>query len=91
MNELEQLNEEVSTGYDFKTWESSRVGKYIIARAERYEIETLRELARVDPSSTVEIMRLQTEARVPKLLINWIREAIAQGEQSRFALMEIEE
>ena len=86
-----QLKAEVAAGDAFKVWVSSDVGKYIIGRAKQYEIETLRDLGDADPSDMVEIIKLQAEARAPKLLMAWIGQCIAQGEESRFALMEADE
>lgn len=86
-----QLKTEVAAGDAFKVWASSDVGRYIIARAKQYEIDVLRELGDADPSDMVQIVKLQAEARAPKLLLSWVGQCIAQGEEARFALMEADE
>jgi hypothetical protein len=90
-NEVAELHAEVAVGDAFKTWAQSDIGRYIIGRAEQYELETLRTLAGTDPMNAERIFQLQADAKAPALLLRWIEEAMFMGEQARFQLMEAEE
>ena len=91
VDEVQTLKAEVSLGYEFRAWAESNVGRYIIGKAEQRELEVLRELSNADATDEGLILKLQAEAKAPKLLIRWIEEAIFAGEQANFQLMELDE
>lgn len=90
-DEIATLHAEVSVGKEFEVWTTSDVGRYLIGRAEQYELDILRELCETDPKDTIKLMRLQTEARMPGKLMQWIEEAIMRGEAAQFQLAQLEE
>jgi len=77
---------EIVIGDEFKTWCSSMVGKYIIKSTEDAETAILRELAEIDPHDTRRIQVLQSDAKALRLLLQFIAEAIARGEDAKFAI-----
>lgn len=89
--EIEQMVAEAAVGDAFATWSQSDIGRYIIGRAEQHEISVLREMAETNPQDAAAIARLQAEAKAPALLIQWIEEAMFQGEQAKFQLAELED
>lgn len=85
------LQAEVSVGDAFRTWCQSDVGQYIIGRAEQYETEILRELAGTDPKDHMRIVQLQAESHIHTSLLQWMEEAMEQGEVARFQLSNFDE
>lgn len=85
------LSAEVAVGDAFKTWIQSDVGRYIAGRAEQYELAVLKELAQTDPKETVKIIKLQAQSELPGKLLQWIEEAIEQGEIAEYQLAQMEE
>lgn len=69
-------------------WLDTDVGRYVVGRAEQYEMDVLRELATVKPADKLRIVQLQERARVPALVIRFLDEAIADGEAAKFQLEE---
>jgi len=57
-----------------------KVGKYLIERAHQCRIAALEELAEIDPNLVREIIKLQNNARIPALFLQWLDEALAQSE-----------
>ena len=70
------------------TWLDTDVGRYVVGRAEQYEMDVLRELATVKPEDRLRIVQLQERARVPALIVRFLDEAIADGEAAKFQLEE---
>jgi len=75
-----------NVGSAFKEFSTSNIGAYILKRAERDEIELLRDLAAVDSDNPEEIRRLQMRAALPKLLIEYIDEVIRDGNNAKWEL-----
>ena len=69
-------------------WLDTDVGRYVVGRAEQYEMDVLRELATVKPEDELRIVQLQERARVPALIVRFLDEAIADGEAAKFQLEE---
>ena len=69
-------------------WLDTDVGRYVVGRAEQYEMDVLRELATVKPADRIRIVQLQERARVPALIVRFLDEAIADGEAAKFQLEE---
>lgn len=64
----------------------SDVGKYLIARADTYNDELLKQFSSVSARDDEAILRLQSLAEVPRLFRKWITEAITTGEEADFQL-----
>lgn len=56
------------------------VGKYLMGRAETDRVAALQALAEVDPNDAENIRKLQNQARIPALFMQWLDEAIAEGQ-----------
>ena len=69
-------------------WLDTDVGRYVVGRAEQYEMDVLRELATAKPADRLRIVQLQERARVPALIVRFLDEAIADGEAAKFQLEE---
>ena len=69
-------------------WLGTDIGRYVVGRAEQYEMDVLRELATVKPEDRLRIVQLQERARVPALIVRFLDEAIADGEAAKFQLEE---
>jgi hypothetical protein len=70
----------VSLGLDTEHFVSNdKVGKYLVEKAHQKRIEALEALALSDPMDSAEILRLQWQARVPDLFLQWLDEAIGEG------------
>ena len=82
----EKLINQANIGADFREFVSSNVGAYLVERAEREEIEILRKLADVAPDNTEAIYKLQLQAKVPKKLMQFISEAIRDGNVAKWSL-----
>jgi hypothetical protein len=87
--DIDVMKAEVAVGDLFKQWLSSDVGKYIVGRAEQYETAILRELRDTDPKETIKIIQLQSDAKMPGKLLQWIEDAIGQGEIAGYQLNEL--
>lgn len=77
---------QVQVGELCRQWIGSEVGKYVVGAAEQYEYEVLRKLANVDPTNEKQVMQLQERAKVPGLLLEWLDEAISNGETAQYQL-----
>jgi hypothetical protein len=88
--EIETMHAEVAVGDIFKGWIQSDIGRYVVGRAEQYELSALRRLRDIDPNDKVAIARLQADAAMPGRFLQWIEEAINQGEVAKFQLEEMD-
>jgi len=89
--DVQALQADVAVSDLFTVWCQSDIGRYIIGRAEQYEVQVLKDLAGVSPTDTTRIIELQKESMIPGKILEWIEEAIERGEVARFQLSEIEE
>ena len=69
-------------------WLGTDIGRYVVGRAEQYEMDVLRELATAKPEDKLRIVQLQERAKVPALIVRFLDEAIADGEAAKFQLEE---
>ena len=86
-----KLVDDANIGADFRTFATSNIGAYLIKRAEREEIETLRKLARVPADDKDHIYKLQLQAQVPKKLLQFISEAIVAGDGAQWSIDQSQE
>lgn len=89
-DERTQLIASVQLGELCKTWAASGVGAYVVGMAEQYEIDVMRELAITKPDDQKKIMQLQERVKVPALLLQWLDDAISEGETARYQLQQEE-
>jgi ferredoxin-NADP reductase len=89
IEEVQGLKEIAASGADVKAFLTTGAGKYLKARAEVEEYNTLRELAFVDPTDTAKIISAQIKARVAGSVLNWLANALTEGEAAEFQLQEI--
>lgn len=82
------LSAQAKVGALCANWLDTDVGRYVIGRAEQYEMDVLRELATVKPEDKIRIVQLQERAKVPALIVRFLDEAIADGEAAKFQLEE---
>ena len=82
------LSAQAKVGALCANWLDTDVGRYVIGRAEQYEMDVLRELAMVKPEDKIRIVQLQERAKVPALIVRFLDEAIADGEAAKFQLEE---
>ena len=82
------LSAQAKVGALCANWLDTDVGRYVVGRAEQYEMDVLRELAAVKPEDRLRIVQLQERARVPALIVRFLDEAIADGEAAKFQLEE---
>ena len=68
-----------------------RVGQHLIERANVMRINALEQLATADPTNPDRIRELQNQARIPDLFLQWLDEAIAEGENAELAVRESEQ
>ena len=80
------LSAQAKVGALCANWLDTDVGRYVIGRAEQYEMDVLRELATVKPEDKIRIVQLQERAKVPALIVRFLDEAIADGEAAKFQL-----
>lgn len=57
-----------------------KVGLYLVDRAHECRIAALEALADVEPTDVLKITKFQNDARIPLLFLQWLDEAIANGE-----------
>ena len=82
------LSAQAKVGALCANWLDTDVGRYVIGRAEQYEMDVLRELATAKPEDKIRIVQLQERAKVPALIVRFLDEAIADGEAAKFQLEE---
>ena len=82
------LTAQAKVGALCANWLNTDVGRYVVGRAEQYEMDVLRELATVKPEDKLRIVQLQERAKVPALIVRFLDEAIADGEAAKFQLKE---
>ena len=56
-----------------------KVGIYLVERAHQCRIEALEALTQVDAHDTNEIIKLQYQAKIPELFLQWLEEAVSNG------------
>lgn len=70
----------VALGLDAANFiEHTSLGKHLVERAHECRIRALEALADVDPDDAKTIRKLQNDARIPDLFLQWLDEAIANG------------
>ena len=69
-------------GEEFVAWKNSPVGKEVYRAAQEAEIEALSKLVAADPEAPMEIVKLQTAARVPAMAVKWIEGIILYGREA---------
>ena len=79
MSEGQMLYEQAALGIDVQSFLRTPVGIYLERRAKEHRQNALEQLSSVHCGQSVEILRLQYEARIPELFMQWLSEAIASG------------
>ena len=82
------LTAQAKVGALCANWLGTDIGRYVVGRAEQYEMDVLRELATAKPEDKLRIVQLQERAKVPALIVRFLDEAIADGEAAKFQLEE---
>ena len=77
-------------GIEVDAWFRTRVGKYVLAKAQEEIEEASTALLEVDSEDTKEIKRLQRVAAQARLAIVWLNAAIIDGESAHHTLTEEE-
>ncbi|HEV2390090.1 MAG TPA: hypothetical protein VGS04_05125 [Nitrososphaerales archaeon] len=66
----------------------SDIGSYLVKRADKERAEALEELVTVDASDHAKVSAIQLRARVAGSVIDWLAEAIRDGESATEMLKE---
>ncbi len=82
MNDMEQLLRTAALGMDVRVFLDSPVGQYLIKRAETEVESALVALKDVDPENPRLIRELQNRAYRAQTVLQWLAEAIQEGENA---------
>jgi hypothetical protein len=88
-DEAELLIAEARLGLQTKEFLSSKVGRYILGRADKAKQEAFDSWTLANPEDVETIRELQFRARLPSLVITWLEEAINQAKHAEESLQEI--
>lgn len=86
--ELRQLNEQIEFGVEVESFIRSKLGRYLIGRAESERDAALSDLAVVDPTDVKQITALQNKVKLAESFQYWLAEAIESGHSAFAALSE---
>ena len=79
MRENEELLEQAVFGEEVRLFLESRIGKYLLDKAESEYILSLQSLSTCDPSDTMKITSLQAEAKQALSFKNWLTDSVVSG------------
>lgn len=86
-----KLFADVDFGMEIEAFLRSKVGKYLLARAEDDREKGVAELLEADPSNMAKILQLQSQVKRADSIQQWMAEAIQQGTYAQQQLMEQDE
>lgn len=90
MSEDRTLYDTAALGVEVASFLRTPIGEYIQERATRERHQALEALATAHYTDAARIQRLQNDARIPELLLQWLADAINQGDIALAQLHELE-
>jgi hypothetical protein len=88
LNPSDPVVEAAVFGQEVENFLNTRIGAYLLRKAQDQASEAIEELAVVDAEDPKAIRKLQNKISVSDQFIGWLREAIMMGEQATDALRE---
>lgn len=88
--ERRQVTNKIDFGFEVEAFIGSRVGQYLISRAEGEITDALEALKEVDPTNAEEVRKLQTTIKRAESIQYWMAEAIQEGVNAQKMLTESE-
>lgn len=89
--ELQQIRNQIAFGLDVKVFMESPIGRYLAMRANS-NIETALDAMRsVDPEDPKAIRILQNEIKCAENFLQWMGEAVTEGENAERAFVEAQD
>lgn len=73
------LTDKIDRSIEAHEFMESPLGKHLARRAVEEEQQALRELSDCDPTDSKAVQKLQNNARIARLAIQWIMETIDEG------------
>jgi hypothetical protein len=86
--EITELRGKVAFGLDVEAFMNGSIGKYLQRRAQEQIDGAAELLKRVSPDSPQAIRELQNQVRVAEMFLDWLGEAVTEGEQLQRAYIE---
>jgi len=85
------LFDEARLGIEVQEFLSTKIGRYLIGRAEIEAEEAFKRFKEVDPENAEEIRKLKQDALLPSLIKGWLASAINNGRVCEYELKTIED
>ena len=86
--DLQQVRNQIAFGLDCKAFMASQIGRYLIARANADIDAALDGLRNVDPHSPKDIQDWQNKAYRAESFLQWMGEAVTEGENAERTFIE---
>jgi hypothetical protein len=77
-------------GIDTEAFFQTRLGKSIVHRANAERFRALLALAEIDATDTQKVVAIQNEARLPVMLLTWLKGFVQEGREAEIQLQENE-
>lgn len=82
MNESDYLEGLVKLGIRFEILKESETGQALIQQAGLEVLDLYAELAKVEPTNTADVRRLQNEIKLRHMALSWIDQFISTGQNA---------
>lgn len=82
MREGDELRGRIAFGLDVQQFMGSNIGRYLQARANADIEEALEALKTADPEDPKAIRKLQNDVAVASSVLEWLGQAVTEGEQA---------
>ena len=89
--ELQDIRNRIAFGLDCKQWMDSPLGQYLTHKANTELQAALEALGNVDPEDPKAIRKLQNDKAVAERFLEWMGEAVTEGENAERAFIEASE
>jgi hypothetical protein len=86
--ELQQIRNQIAFGLDCKVFMESPIGRYLTKRANDEIESAMQELRHADPDSSKTIRDLQNKAYRAESFLQWMGEAVTEGENAERTFIE---
>lgn len=86
MSDDADITRRIALGLDIERLMGTDIGRYLQQRAQDKHDAALEALSTVDPEDARAVRALQNEAAVARMFLEWLGEAVTEGEQAQMQL-----
>jgi hypothetical protein len=91
MGEINELQSAIAVGFSAEDFLASSLGKFITEKAERERTSAIEALCACDPFDAAAVSRLQSRVAVADAAMQWLADAIIEGQQAQERLGQLDQ